>query len=58
MAIVISFGDRLRTAEVQTDFIVQLGGGSLQTIGQGYGEGYPMKNCHVAMIKAIERMPS
>lgn len=49
-----SFRDRLRVAEIQTDLIDQLGGWSLQTIGQGYGSGYPLSSCHLAMIKAIE----
>ena len=53
-----SFRDRLRAAEVQTDLIDQLGGWSLQTIGQGYGDGYPIKNCYAAMMKMIDGEPS
>lgn len=38
-----SFRDRLRAIEAPVDLIDQLGGWSLQSVGQGYGDGYPLK---------------
>lgn len=38
-----SFRDRLRQKQAPTDLIDQLGGWSFKTIGQHYGEGYPLK---------------
>ena len=35
-----SFRDRLRAVEAPVDLIDQLGGWSLQSVGQGYGDGY------------------
>jgi len=35
-----SFRDRLRAVEAPTDMIDQLGGWSLKSVGQGYGDGY------------------
>ena len=35
-----AFRDRLRDVNVPTDLIDQLGGWSLQSAGQGYGDGY------------------
>ena len=35
-----SFGDRLRAVSEPIDMIHQLGGWSLQSVGQGYGDGY------------------
>lgn len=37
------FRDRLRAVEAPTDMIDQLGGWSVRSIGQGYGEGYPLE---------------
>jgi len=37
------FRDRLRAVEAPTDMIDQLGGWSIRSIGQGYGEGYPLE---------------
>ena len=37
-----SFRDRLRAVEAPVDLIDQLGGWSLQSVGQGYGDGYPL----------------
>ena len=37
-----SFRDRLRAVEAPVDLIDQLGGWSLQSVGQGYGNGYPL----------------
>ena len=38
-----SFRDRLRAVEAPVDLIDQLGGWSLQSVGQGYGDGYSLK---------------
>jgi integrase len=38
-----SFRDRLRAVEAPVDLIDQLGGWSLQSAGQGYGDGYPLE---------------
>ncbi|MDC1454060.1 integrase, partial [Porticoccaceae bacterium] len=35
-----SFRDRLRAVEAPSEVIDQLGGWSLKTVGQGYGDGY------------------
>ena len=37
-----SFRDRLRNACVQSEMIDHLGGWSIQTVGQGYGDGFAM----------------
>ena len=39
-----SFRDRLRAVDAPVDLIDQLGGWSLQSVGQGYGDGYPLSN--------------
>ena len=36
------FRDRLRAVEAPVDMIDQLGGWSLRSVGQGYGDGYPL----------------
>ena len=38
-----SFRDRLREVEAPNELIDQLGGWSLQSVGQSYGIGYPLK---------------
>jgi integrase len=38
-----SFRDRLRAVETPVELIDQLGGWSIKTIGQGYGDGYNLK---------------
>jgi integrase len=38
-----SFRDRLRAVEAPSEVIDQLGGWSLKTVGQGYGEGYEVE---------------
>ena len=38
-----SFRDRLRAVEAPTDMIDQLGGWALKSVGQGYGDGYPIE---------------
>ena len=37
-----SFRDRLRAVSAPIDMIDQLGGWSLQSVGQGYGDGYQL----------------
>ena len=39
-----SFRDRLREVEAPKELIDQLGGWSLQSVGQSYGRGYPLEN--------------
>jgi integrase len=39
-----SFRDRLRAVLAPIDMIDQLGGWSLQSVGQGYGDGYSVRN--------------
>ena len=38
-----SLRDRLRAIECPTDIADQIGGWSVQSIGQGYGSGYSLK---------------
>ncbi|MBL4680299.1 MAG: tyrosine-type recombinase/integrase [Pseudomonadales bacterium] len=38
-----SFRDRMRSIEAPNDMIDQIGGWSLKTIGQGYGDGYQLE---------------
>jgi len=45
--------DRLRAVEAPTDMIDQLGGWSLKSVGQGYGDGYELK-LSVKYISRIE----
>ena len=47
------FRDRLRAAEAPMDMIDQLGGWSLRTVGQGYGDGYPLDLLHRWMEKIV-----
>ena len=46
-----SFRDRLRALEAPNDLIDQLGGWSLQSVGQSYGRGYPLENTSKWMQK-------
>ena len=41
-----SFRDRLRAVSAPIDMIDQLGGWSLQSVGQGYGDGYSLDALH------------
>ncbi|MCH1556210.1 MAG: tyrosine-type recombinase/integrase [Pseudomonadales bacterium] len=41
-----SFRDRLRAVEAPVDMIDQLGGWSLRSVGQSYGDGYPLDLLH------------
>ena len=47
-----SFRDRLRAVECPSEIIDQLGGWSLRSIGQGYGEGYGI-NILIKWIRAL-----
>ena len=49
-----SFRDRLRAVEAPSDMIDQLGGWSLKTVGQSYGDGYDLKT----LSKYLELMAS
>ena len=46
-----SFRDRLRAIECPSEIIDQLGGWSLKSVGQGYGEGFSMKVKYKWMLK-------
>ena len=48
-----SFRDRLRAADAPSELIDQLGGWSVQSVGQGYGNGYPLKTLHNWMTRAM-----
>ena len=39
-----NFRDRLREVEAPSDMIDQIGGWSLKTVGQNYGDGYRLKH--------------
>ena len=45
-----SFRDRLRAVSAPIDMIDQLGGWSLQSVGQGYGDGYTIHSCQQVML--------
>ena len=47
------FRDRLRALEAPVDMIDQLGGWSLRSVGQGYGDGYPLDLLHRWMDKMV-----
>ena len=46
-----SMRDRLRNVEAPTDLIDQIGGWSVQSIGQGYGDGYNINKLYEWMQK-------
>ena len=46
-----SFRDRLREVEAPTDMIDQLGGWSMRSVGQGYGDGYNLEAIQKWMLK-------
>lgn len=48
-----TFRDRLRAITAPLDLIDQLGGWSLQTVGQGYGKGYDLYVLHETLKKAL-----
>jgi integrase len=49
-----TFRDRLRAVEAPSDMIDQLGGWSLQSVGQGYGDGYSIDKLSEWMLKLRE----
>jgi integrase len=49
-----SYRDRLRAIEAPLDMIDQLGGWSLQSVGQGYGDGYSIEKLSEWMLKLKE----
>ena len=49
-----TFRDRLRAVEAPLDMIDQLGGWSLQSVGQGYGDGYSIDKLSEWMSKLRE----
>ena len=50
-----SFRDRLRAVSAPIDMIDQLGGWSLQSVGQGYGDGYDLKLLYKVMVSFSSR---
>ena len=44
-----SFRDRLRAVNAPIEMIDRLGGWSLKTVGQGYGDGYQLEQMHLTM---------
>ena len=44
-----SFRDRLRAVNSPLEMIDQIGGWSLKTVGQGYGDGYHLEQMHLTM---------
>ena len=44
-----SFRDRLRAVDAPIEMIDRLGGWSLKTVGQGYGDGYQLEQMHLTM---------
>jgi integrase len=49
-----AFRDRLRAIECPTEIIDQLGGWALPTVGQSYGNGYPLDTLHKWMGKMAD----
>ena len=45
--------DRLRAVEAPLEMIDQIGGWSLKSVGQGYGEGYSVEHCHGWLKKVV-----
>ena len=46
-----SFRDKLRAKECPSEIIDQLGGWSLKSVGQGYGQGYSLQKLAKWIIK-------
>ena len=44
-----SFRDRLRAVNAPIEMIDRLGGWSLKSVGQGYGDGYRLEQMHLTM---------
>ena len=45
--------DRLRAVEAPLEMIDQIGGWSLKSVGQGYGDGYSVEHCHTWLRKVV-----
>ena len=45
--------DRLRAVEAPLEMIDQIGGWSLKSVGQGYGDGYSVEHCHAWLRKVV-----
>lgn len=45
--------DRLRAVEAPLEMIDQIGGWSLRSVGQGYGDGYSVEHCHTWLAKVV-----
>lgn len=45
--------DRLRAVEAPLEMIDQIGGWSLKSVGQGYGDGYSLNHCHIWLGKIV-----
>lgn len=45
--------DRLRAIETPLEMIDQLGGWSLKSVGQSYGDGYTLEHCHTWLTKVV-----
>ena len=50
-----SMRDRLRAVECPSEIADQLGGWSSSSVGQGYGDGYPLEVLHSWMTKATKK---
>ena len=48
-----SFRDRLRNSGVQSEMIDQLGGWSIKSVGQSYGEGYKLPILWKKIVKIV-----
>ena len=44
-----SFRDRLRAVDAPIEMIDRLGGWSLKSVGQSYGDGYQLEQMHLTM---------
>ena len=53
-----SFRDRLRAVSAPIDMIDQLGGWSLQSVGQGYGDGYSIRRSHETLKVLVKQESS
>ena len=45
--------DRLRAMEAPLEMIDQIGGWSLKSVGQGYGDGFSIEHCHIWLAKVV-----
>ena len=49
------FRDRLRAADIYTEFVDQLGGWAVFSVGQNYGSGHTLPQKHKALEKIVLR---